>query len=216
MDKIFFHFEKTARRRPKNGLQPASFDSLVQCLLDSALDPVVEEAIKGKTGADAEKAIPTLKICGPAVGPFPSRCSTPSHRLARHLSRVPALAQGESEPSPLLYQHALRDVIGRCLYGVDINPMAAELCRVSLWTGHGVIAGTPKMRKLDLFERTTNVDTLHMRRGVPDGSTPGSRIPGACALCKHRHDTCGPDAGISDCARRDRGRVPGIPWRSFR
>jgi hypothetical protein len=32
-----------------------------------------------------------------------------------------------------LYQHALRDVIGRCLYGVDINPMAAELCRVSLW-----------------------------------------------------------------------------------
>jgi type II restriction/modification system DNA methylase subunit YeeA len=31
------------------------------------------------------------------------------------------------------YQHALRDVIGHCLYGVDINPMAAELCRVSLW-----------------------------------------------------------------------------------
>jgi hypothetical protein len=56
-----------------------------------------------------------------------------AHRLARHLARVRALAQGESEPSPLLYQHALRDVIGRCLYGVDINPMAAELCRVSLW-----------------------------------------------------------------------------------
>jgi hypothetical protein len=32
-----------------------------------------------------------------------------------------------------LYQQALRDVIGRCLYGVDVNPMAAELCRVSLW-----------------------------------------------------------------------------------
>ena len=41
--------------------------------------------------------------------------------------------QGEGEPSPKFYQHALRDVIGRCLYGVDINPMAAELCRVSLW-----------------------------------------------------------------------------------
>ena len=40
---------------------------------------------------------------------------------------------GESEPSPLLYQHALRDVIGRCLYGVDMNPMQTELCRVSLW-----------------------------------------------------------------------------------
>jgi hypothetical protein len=46
---------------------------------------------------------------------------------------VRANSQGESEPSPLLYQQALRDVIGRCLYGVDINPMSAELCRVSLW-----------------------------------------------------------------------------------
>jgi hypothetical protein len=55
------------------------------------------------------------------------------HRLARHLARTRALANGESEPSPLVYQQALRDVIGRCLYGVDMNPMAAELCRVSLW-----------------------------------------------------------------------------------
>jgi hypothetical protein len=107
-------------------------DSLVQCLLDSALDPVVEDAIKGKTGAEAEKAILTLKVCDPAVGSGHFLVGA-AHRLARHLARVRALAQGESEPSPLLYQHALRDVIGRCLYGVDINPMAAELCRVSLW-----------------------------------------------------------------------------------
>ncbi|MGA2263479.1 MAG: N-6 DNA methylase [Acidobacteriota bacterium] len=107
-------------------------DSLVQCLLDSALDPVVEEAIKGKTGTEAEKAILALKVCDPAVGSGHFLVGA-AHRLARHLARVRALTQGESEPSPLLYQHALRDVIGRCLYGVDINPMAAELCRVSLW-----------------------------------------------------------------------------------
>jgi len=107
-------------------------DSLVQCLLDSALDPVVEEAIKGKTGAEAERAILALKTCDPAVGSGHFLVGA-AHRLARHLARVRAVAQGESEPSPLLYQHALRDVIGRCLYGVDINPMAAELCRVSLW-----------------------------------------------------------------------------------
>jgi hypothetical protein len=107
-------------------------DSLVQCLLDSALDPVVEESIKGKASAEAEKAILALKICDPAVGSGHFLVGA-AHRLARHLARVRALAQGESEPSPLLYQHALRDVIGRCLYGVDMNPMAAELCRVSLW-----------------------------------------------------------------------------------
>ncbi len=107
-------------------------DSLVQCLLDSALDPVVEEAIRGKTGSEAEKAILALKVCDPAVGSGHFLVGA-AHRLARHLARVRAHSQGESEPSPLLYQHALRDVIGHCLYGVDINPMAAELCRVSLW-----------------------------------------------------------------------------------
>jgi hypothetical protein len=92
----------------------------------------VEAAIKGKAGAEAEKAILALKVCDPAVGSGHFLVGA-AHRLARHLARVRALAQGESEPSPLLYQQALRDVIGRCLYGVDVNPMAAELCRVGLW-----------------------------------------------------------------------------------
>src|SRR5205814_9452808 len=104
----------------------------VQCLLDSALDPVVEEAIKGKSGAAAENAILALKVCDTAVGSGHFLVGA-AHRLSRQLARVRALAQGESEPSPLLYQQALRDVIGHCLYGVDLNPMAAELCRVGLW-----------------------------------------------------------------------------------
>ena len=127
-----FTFAEFAGNERKTSGSYYTPDSLVQCLLDSALDPVVEEAIKGKTGAEAEKAILALKVCDPAVGSGHFLVGA-AHRLARHLARVRATAQGESEPSPLLYQHALRDVIGRCLYGVDINPMAAELCRVSLW-----------------------------------------------------------------------------------
>jgi len=127
-----FYFAEFAGNERKTSGSYFSPDSLVQCLLDSALDPVVEETIKGKTGAEAEKAILALKVCDPAVGSGHFLVGA-AHRLARHLARVQALAQGESEPSPLLYRHALRDVIGRCLYGVDINPMAAELCRVSLW-----------------------------------------------------------------------------------
>jgi hypothetical protein len=127
-----FSFAEFAGNERKTSGSYYTPDSLVQCLLDSALDPVVDEAIKGKTGAEAEKATLALKICDPAVGSGHFLVGA-AHRLARHLARVRALAQGESEPSPLLYQHALRDVIGRCLYGVDVNPMAAELCRVSLW-----------------------------------------------------------------------------------
>jgi hypothetical protein len=127
-----FTFAEFAGNERKTSGSYYTPDSLVQCLLDSALDPVVEEALKGKNGVDAERAILSLKVCDPAVGSGHFLVGA-AHRLARHLARVRANTQGESEPSPLLYQHALRDVIGRCLYGVDINPMSAELCRVSLW-----------------------------------------------------------------------------------
>jgi hypothetical protein len=104
-------------------------DSLVQCLLDSALDPVIAERLKGLKGKEAEDAILNIKVCDPACGSGHFLIGA-ARRLARHLARI---RTGESEPSPEDYQHALRDVIGRCIYGVDINPMSVELCKVALW-----------------------------------------------------------------------------------
>jgi hypothetical protein len=104
-------------------------DSLVQCLLDSALDPVVEDRLKGKKGDDAQHAILDLTVCDPACGSGHFLIAA-AHRLARHLARI---RTGETEPSPEDHQTALRDVICRCIYGVDLNPMAVELCKVSLW-----------------------------------------------------------------------------------
>ncbi|MEW5979780.1 MAG: N-6 DNA methylase [Acidobacteriota bacterium] len=104
-------------------------DSLVQCLLDSALEPVMVEAVQGKQGQSAADALLKLKICDPAVGSGHFLIAA-AHRLAKG---VAAARSEEDEPSPKDTRTALRDVIGRCLYGVDLNPMAAELCRVSLW-----------------------------------------------------------------------------------
>lgn len=105
-------------------------DSLVQCLLDSALEPVIAERLaQAKTTREKETSLLSLKVCDKAVGSghFLLRAA---HRIARHLARV---RSGEEEPSPSVYRTALRDVIGHCLYGVDINPMAVELCKVTLW-----------------------------------------------------------------------------------
>jgi len=101
-------------------------DSLVQCLLDSALDPVVDETIKQ---SDPEKAILNLKVCDPACGSGHFLIAA-AHRMAKRLA---AIRTGDEEPSPAAVRKALRDVIGHCIYGVDINPMAIELCKVSLW-----------------------------------------------------------------------------------
>lgn len=100
-------------------------ESLVQCLLDSALDPVLEEA----TGApDPEAAILALKVCDPACGSGHFLVAA-AHRIAKRLAAVRA----GGEPSPGVVRAALREVIGRCVFGVDVNPMAVELCKVSLW-----------------------------------------------------------------------------------
>lgn len=104
-------------------------DSLVQVLLDTALEPVIQERLARKKGPEAEEALLGTTVCDPACGSGHFLIAA-AHRLARHLARI---RTGESEPSPDEYQHALRAVISRCLYGVDVNPMAIELCKVSLW-----------------------------------------------------------------------------------
>jgi hypothetical protein len=101
-------------------------DSLVQCLMDSALDPVLDEAVRKD---DPESAILDLKVCDPATGSGHFLIAA-AHRMARMLAFI---RTGDEEPSPEATRKALRDVIGRCIYGVDINPMAVELCKVSLW-----------------------------------------------------------------------------------
>jgi len=100
--------------------------SLINCLLDSALDPVVEEAL---AKPEPEQALLDLKICDPACGSGHFLIAA-AERLAKHLAR---LRTGDDEPSTLEIQRARRDIIGRCIFGVDINPMAVELCKVSLW-----------------------------------------------------------------------------------
>jgi hypothetical protein len=103
--------------------------SLITCLLDSALDPVVEEAIRDKDREAAEGAILDLAVVDPAAGSGHFLVAA-AHRLAKRLA---AIRTGEGEPGPAAIRHAVRDVIAHCIYAVDLNPMAVELCKVSLW-----------------------------------------------------------------------------------
>ncbi|NNU27310.1 Eco57I restriction-modification methylase domain-containing protein [Isoptericola sediminis] len=104
--------------------------ALVSALLDSALDPVIDGAVRGAGDAvEAERRLLALTVCDPACGSGHFLVAA-ARRIAR---RVAALRSGEDEPTPDDVRHALRDVVGRCVYGVDMNPLAAELAKVSLW-----------------------------------------------------------------------------------
>jgi hypothetical protein len=103
--------------------------SLINCLLDSALDPVVNQAIDVPDREQAKRRLLNLKVCDPACGSGHFLIAA-ANRMALHLAR---LETQDTEPTTLQIQHAKRQIIGRCIYGVDINEMAVELCKVSLW-----------------------------------------------------------------------------------
>lgn len=102
-------------------------DDLVQVLLDGALEPVVESALAAKPERPVE-ALLELSIVDPACGSGHFLLAA-ARRVAAHVARL----QSGGTPSAAEYRHALRQVVGRCVYGVDLNPMAVELCKVSLW-----------------------------------------------------------------------------------
>ena len=99
---------------------------LISRLLDEALDPVLDEA---ERAADPADALLALRVLDPACGSGHFLIAA-AHRIA---GRLASARSGDAEPSPDDLRGALRDVIGRCLHGIDINPMAVELCTVSLW-----------------------------------------------------------------------------------
>lgn len=97
---------------------------LVTQLLETALDPVIEKALQSP---DPELSLLNLKICDPACG-----CGhfllPAAKRLAVNLARL-----RENAISDAGLRQAMRDVANRCIYGMDINPMALELCRLAFW-----------------------------------------------------------------------------------
>lgn len=99
---------------------------ILKRVLDFALEPAVSRATRA---ADPERALLDLRVLDCAVGSGHFLIAA-AHRIAQALASV---RTGETSPPPDAVRDALRDVVARCLYGVDLNPMAVELCRVALW-----------------------------------------------------------------------------------
>ncbi|MDE0644598.1 MAG: N-6 DNA methylase, partial [bacterium] len=100
--------------------------SLINQILDDSLDPILDRA---EASDHPEQALLDLRVLDPACGSGHFLVAA-GHRIAGRLARV---RSGGIEPAPPELREALRQVVGRCLYGIDINPMAVELCKVSLW-----------------------------------------------------------------------------------
>ncbi len=101
-------------------------DDLVQPLIRHSLDHLIDGCLEAD---DPETALLALRVADIACGSGHILLAA-ARRIANKLAVV---RTGEEQPSPAPYRTALRDTIQNCIYGVDLNPLAVELCKVALW-----------------------------------------------------------------------------------
>ncbi len=144
---------------------------LVKELMESALVPVMTERL-GDAGPDAtkrEEALLSLRICDPACGSGHFLLAA-TRRIARELART---RTGQDEPALPLYREAVRDVVRHCVYGVDKNPLAVDLCKVALWI-ESHAAGYPLSfldHRIKCGDSLVGIREIAcLEEGIPDGA----------------------------------------------
>ncbi|WP_425827548.1 DNA methyltransferase [Streptomyces fractus] len=175
-DRTFELVDRIGNDRKKTGSYYTPTE-LTETLLDSTLNPVIDDAVKRGEQRASAQGLPDaadtivdelliLTVCDPACGSGHFLVAA-ARRIAK---RVAAIRERNPEPTEDAVRHALHEVVARCVYGVDLNPMAVELAKVSLWLeamepgkplgfldahikhGNGLIGATPAL----------------MRNGIPD------------------------------------------------
>jgi len=172
---------------------------LVNELIESALMPVVRQRLaaaaildkRDGTGTKHQQAaLLSLKVIDIACGSGHMLLAA-ARRVGKELAK---LRTGEDEPAPERVRESIRDVISHCIYGVDRNPLAVDLCRVALWL-ESHTAGKPltfldhRIRCGDSLVGVFDVGVLS--QGIPDKAfdpCEGDDKPAARAAAKQNKE----------------------------
>jgi hypothetical protein len=136
--------ETTARKNAGAHYTPRS---LAEEVVQYALEPIVyspgplQEQDQSKWELKSSVEILNLKIADIAVGSGAFLVAAARYLATRlveawKIEGVKVGVQADFDPDrpfdPMMTS-ALREVVARCLYGADINEMAVEMCKLSLW-----------------------------------------------------------------------------------
>ncbi|MDH6085318.1 Eco57I restriction-modification methylase domain-containing protein [Umezakia ovalisporum] len=142
---------------------------LVQQLINTALEPVIQQKLHKSPPeiTNQELSLLTIKVIDPACGSGHFLLAA-ARRIGKELAKI---RTKEAQPAPEPLRIAIRDVIQNCIYGVDLNPLAVDLCKVALWI-EGFCSGKP-LNFLDHRIKCGNslvgvLDLECLDQGIPD------------------------------------------------
>lgn len=181
---------KAGNERSKAGAHYTP-EELVKPLIKHSLEYIIEDKLKE---AEPEKALLSITVCDVACGSGHILLSA-ARRIALELAKLreTKATGGKSiveQPSPSFVRTAMRDVIRHCIYGVDKNEMAVELCKVALWL-EAHVPGEPlnfldhKIKWGDSIVGLAHKEEL--KKGIPDEAfkaLPGDEKEVAQAFAK--------------------------------
>jgi len=108
---------------------------LVDELIQTSLKPIVEERVDHEASPEVqEQQLLEITVCDPACGSGAFLIAA-NNFLGQQLAEIRSDSQ---YPDERTVRQARRSVVQHCIYGVDLNPMAAELAKVSLWINSAV------------------------------------------------------------------------------
>ena len=161
---------------------------LVDHLVTTTIDPLLKEAKKtarkstetpDEYQSAAIESILKLTVCDPACGSGHFLVAA-LERIAMELARIET---GEHHPGLTFIRKWKRLASSRCIYGVDLNPLAVELCKVAIWMD--TYDGTNPLSFLDGHIRHGN--SLLGQRLEKMGLIPDDAIPKAWTEQRKKH-----------------------------
>lgn len=110
---------------------------IVKNTLEPLIKPMMEEAsMDADLRTDLLRKLLSIKVLDPAMGSGHFLVEATDY-IAREIIHAREIARQEEEDSDAVAENdihwARREVVRNCIYGVDLNPMAVELAKLSLW-----------------------------------------------------------------------------------
>ena len=130
---------------------------------DYIVNYIVKETLKPLCHGKSSFEIKMLQICDPAMGSGHFLVSALNYITDEYMKALYRESSGNVERTPT---EAKRDILNRCIFGVDINPRAVKLAKMSLW----LESAHPKAKLERLDDQLTECDSLIEENPWPEYS----------------------------------------------